>query len=271
MSSLQSGLDMVRVPVTKESDEDLKQIVENNLDDTPQCTLCHYVVSYLDAILKNNKSQAAVEEALARVCSILPRKERPQCDAFIKSYGPALAELIAEVADPTMICSYLGMCQVVVPQDTMTKKSVPITYPNHDYVELLTKTSPFTCTICQFVADRMKQLIALNQTEQEILASLKDSCRFFTALDLYHQCLDFVNQYAPYIIKMISNDIEPQVACQNLKLCPKKDLSSPSAIDGKCQLGISYWCTSRENAELCNAVKVCERQVWSKQNKNSVI
>jgi len=55
-------------------DEELKQIIIKNLDSTPQCTLCHYVVSYLDAVLKNNKSEAAVEDALSRVCTILPSR-----------------------------------------------------------------------------------------------------------------------------------------------------------------------------------------------------
>jgi hypothetical protein len=39
---------------------------------TPKCTICQYIISYLDAILKNNKSEQAVEAALEKVCTILP-------------------------------------------------------------------------------------------------------------------------------------------------------------------------------------------------------
>ncbi|CAF3956064.1 unnamed protein product, partial [Rotaria sp. Silwood1] len=110
-----------------EKDENLKEIVVKNLDSTPECMLCHYVVSYLDAILKNNKSEAAVEAALSRVCTILPRKERIRCGEFVKTYGPVLAELIFEVADPQLVCRYLGMCQVVSSsQETTTIESTPI-------------------------------------------------------------------------------------------------------------------------------------------------
>ncbi|UJR26420.1 hypothetical protein I4U23_007752 [Adineta vaga] len=112
-------------------DEELKHVTLNNLDSTPQCTLCHYVVSYLDAVLKNNKSEAAVEAALARVCSILPRKERPKCGEFIKTYGPVLADLITELADPRLVCRYLGMCQVLPSQETK-----PIMYSNHQYARI---------------------------------------------------------------------------------------------------------------------------------------
>ena len=54
--------------------DDIKDIVNGNLDDGPQCMLCRYVVTYLDAVLKTNKSEAAVEAALGRVCSIIPSK-----------------------------------------------------------------------------------------------------------------------------------------------------------------------------------------------------
>jgi hypothetical protein len=67
MSELKPGIHL-----NHKQDEELKRTVIKNLDSTPQCMLCHYVVSYLDAILKTNKSEAAVEAALARVCTILP-------------------------------------------------------------------------------------------------------------------------------------------------------------------------------------------------------
>jgi hypothetical protein len=67
MSELKPGIDL-----NHKQDDELKRTVVKNLDSTPQCMLCHYVVSYLEAILKNNKSEAAVEAALARVCTILP-------------------------------------------------------------------------------------------------------------------------------------------------------------------------------------------------------
>ncbi|CAF5008828.1 unnamed protein product, partial [Rotaria sp. Silwood1] len=136
--------------------------IVDNLSSTPQCTICQYVISYLDAALKNNKSEEAIEEALEKVCTILPSKERTECDELIKTYGPVIAELIAQSADPDTICRYLGMCQ-----DSITKKSTTTSTPT---------------------------------------------------------------RY------------------------------------GKCIFGMKYWCTSRENAKLCNAVELCEREVWSKKN-----
>jgi len=140
MSELKPGIHLNHISSKQESiiekDDELKQVIIKNLDDAPQCMLCHYVVSYLDAVLKNNKSEAAVEAALSRVCTILPRKDRLLCNEFVKTYGPVLAELISEMADPQLVCRYLGMCQVVSSQDTKTKESTPITYSNHHYARI---------------------------------------------------------------------------------------------------------------------------------------
>lgn len=155
---------------------------------------------------------------------------------------------------------------------------------DHDFVHTSVQQTPFTCTICQFIITRMKSLIALNQTEEEILASLKTSCDLFSVVHLKQQCQDFLEKYGPYLIQMVSSDIEPKEACQNIGACEKSSPSnayeiskttlapkSTSSVPSKCVFGMSYWCTSRKNAELCNAVELCERLVWSSKSKNIII
>ena len=70
------AIKMIEQVVTKQEElKDKKQpLIPEKLSETPQCALCHYVISYLDAALKNNISEQAVEAALAKVCSILPSK-----------------------------------------------------------------------------------------------------------------------------------------------------------------------------------------------------
>ena len=196
----------------------------------------------------------------------LTGKERSTCNEFVKTYGPVLAELVSELADPDAICRYLGVCQVTEPLEATTKKSAINTYDNHDYMHLPVQNTAFTCTICQYVITRMKHYITLNQTEEEILASLKKSCDLFSVLDLQKQCRDFLDKYESYLIQMISSDVEPKVACQSIGICQTNTqaVSStarpqstraplpPSTTYGKCVFGMSYWCTSRQNAVLCN-------------------
>lgn len=75
MSELKPAIYLDRQSALQQ-DEKLKEIIVKNLDDAPQCTLCRYVVTYLDAFLKNNKSEEALKEALSRVCTILPSKNK---------------------------------------------------------------------------------------------------------------------------------------------------------------------------------------------------
>ena len=56
---------------------------------------------------------------------------RVECNEFVKTYAPVLAELISEMADPQLVCRDLGLCQVVLPEDNK-----PVTYSNHQYARI---------------------------------------------------------------------------------------------------------------------------------------
>ena len=44
-----------------------------------ECSLCKYIVGYVDTIIQNNKSEAAIEAALEKVCTILPHALNASC------------------------------------------------------------------------------------------------------------------------------------------------------------------------------------------------
>ena len=111
----------------------------------------------------------------------------------------------------------------------------------------------------------MKYFIGLNQGKKEVSESLKASCGLFSVDTLQEQCKAFIDQREAYFAQLISNDIEPKVACQNIGICGEKINQKPVASTsapvvsstryGKCIFGMKYWCTSRANAELCNVRK----------------
>ncbi|CAF4607296.1 unnamed protein product, partial [Rotaria magnacalcarata] len=57
-------------------------------------------------------------------------KERTTCEEFVNSYGPVLAQLIAEMADPNTICSYLGVCQNSIAKKSTAKPITSATTPS---------------------------------------------------------------------------------------------------------------------------------------------
>ena len=75
-----------------------------------ECSLCKYVVGYIDTVIQSNKSEAAIEAALEKVCTILPASIKPKCDEFVVTYGPVLVQLIQRYGTPELVCNALKVC-----------------------------------------------------------------------------------------------------------------------------------------------------------------
>ena len=86
---------------------------------SPQCSLCKLVVHYLDLVIQNNKSEAAIVDALEKVCTIVPSSDKDKCDEFVKTYGTKIVELLEKLGTPDLVCLALGLCiknqQEIVP------------------------------------------------------------------------------------------------------------------------------------------------------------
>ena len=77
---------------------------------TVECSVCQYIISYLDIVLENNKSDAAVEAALKQVCSVLPPTSKDRCLEFVITYGPLIPQLIMKYGTPDLVCKALQLC-----------------------------------------------------------------------------------------------------------------------------------------------------------------
>jgi saposin len=83
---------------------------------SPQCSLCKLVLTYLDAIIENNKTEAAIEAALEKVCTILPSDKKAECVQFVDTYGTKLVELLEKFGSPKLVCMALGLCVKNAPE-----------------------------------------------------------------------------------------------------------------------------------------------------------
>ena len=59
-------------------------------DNGVECALCEYALAEVESILGNNRSVAAVEAALQKVCNALPRSVASACDDLVATYYPQL-------------------------------------------------------------------------------------------------------------------------------------------------------------------------------------
>ncbi|XP_067996417.1 prosaposin isoform X3 [Melanerpes formicivorus] len=75
------------------------------------CDICKMVVAYADKELEKNATTAEIEALLEKVCHFLPQSVSDQCVQFVEQYEPVVVQLLAEVMDPTFVCTKLGVCE----------------------------------------------------------------------------------------------------------------------------------------------------------------
>ena len=97
-----------QLPMCIETDKIEKPI--DAADNSLECSICKYVVSYVDSVIQNNKSEAAIEAALDKVCTILPHSLNATCVQFVVSYGPVLVQLIEYYVTPDQVCAAIKLC-----------------------------------------------------------------------------------------------------------------------------------------------------------------
>ncbi|NXX85596.1 SAP protein, partial [Urocolius indicus] len=75
------------------------------------CDICKMVVAYADKELEKNATTTEIEALLEKVCHFLPESVSDQCVQFVEQYEPVVVQLLAEMMDPTFVCTKLGVCE----------------------------------------------------------------------------------------------------------------------------------------------------------------
>ena len=61
-------------------------------------------------MLGQNNTAEAVEEALEKVCSYLPKSVADQCDDLVEKYGTGIIEVLTRGVDAQEVCTILALC-----------------------------------------------------------------------------------------------------------------------------------------------------------------
>jgi len=176
-----------------------------------QCVLCEFVISKLDSMLADNATEQEIEQAVEKVCNLLPSTISSECDSLVEQYGPAIIKLLASEAAPATICGFLGLCGSGDAQYKMP----------------LTKVGDENCMMCELAMSYVKSMLSKNATEQQVEQTLEKVCNYLSG-DMAQQCNTMVEQYTPQILKMLAGDLVPKAICTKLGLCT----GSLKQIDG---------------------------------------
>jgi hypothetical protein len=91
-----------------------------------ECTLCKYIVGYVENTLGTNRSSAAVEALLEKVCNVLPASVKPNCTAFVTKYGPIIAFLFGKNESAEQICDFIKVCTNATQEITPRKYNIEL-------------------------------------------------------------------------------------------------------------------------------------------------
>lgn len=209
------------IPVVEGKEKEVKTVktVKNN----ELCVLCEFVMKELDTILGENATEGKIEEALDKVCNILPSTVSHNCTDFVAQYTPILLQLLQSLS-PDEICKVIGLCTQSAKEVTVKTAKVG--------------ASP-ECIVCEFVMDKLENSLKQNGTEQNIEKFLDEVCSLLPS-SISTECKDFVSQYTPTILQLLIDEISPSDVCTKLGLCRSSKISKPAVkkirgIPGECQ------------------------------------
>lgn len=165
-------------------------------------------MNYINVLVSSNASAQEIEKALELVCGILPSADHKKCDTFVQQYGPVLAQLVAELDDPNVVCQWLSLCT----KSTGQFIEIPVEKKG-------VKTLP--CNLCQYVVNYLDVVIKANSTETDFEKALDQVCDILPGKGLQGECQTLVNLFGPAMINFLVEHADPKTVCQTLGICDK--------------------------------------------------
>ncbi|XP_064595110.1 uncharacterized protein LOC135461774 [Liolophura sinensis] len=205
----------------------------HNPGDSLGCEICEFLINMLDQYIANNKSEAAINATVFKLCNDLPATFQPVCF----SLAPAVVSALARGLDPATACTDIKLCT----GQSELNQLIPQTRPQHDEIE-----ASLGCEICEFLIDTADQYLQNNKSEAAINATLYKLCN-----DLPDTFQSFCFSYAPMIVSLLSKGFDPQKVCTEIKLCTGSDESAEHTVSPEHQ-------SQKDHDQISLGCEICE-------------
>ncbi|XP_052689256.1 uncharacterized protein LOC128167523 [Crassostrea angulata] len=195
---------------------ELKKLNKAKIGGVEECDLCKEVMSKVRDMDRDPTNQEKIKAYIKTdLCEKLGSLA-DQCKTAVDEYADILFELIANELDPTTVCTMLGFCKT-----TYYVAAMPILPGIQLKPKVNVQEKPKAgelCDLCQMVINELDSMILKNSTTQEVEKALNSVCKRLPA-KYSDDCSDFVKQYAPAILDLIGQELDPLTVCTVLKLC----------------------------------------------------
>ncbi|RVE48672.1 hypothetical protein evm_006638 [Chilo suppressalis] len=220
------------------------------------CAMCLFAVEQLVTMLKNNRTEASIRDALGKLCNHLSDKMKTECTDFVDTYTDQLVEMLVANLNAQEVCVYLKLCDATGP-DPLGVSSTSAIDKYHEKPQLRGDRNNFrkrpmlpahmlekdgdiatneipddtvngrpvkqvtqktVCVVCEFVMKEIDDQIKDKHNEDEIKKVVHGICKHMPKA-VRPDCDQFVEKYADLVISLLAQELEPEEVCEELKLC----------------------------------------------------
>ncbi|XP_011501216.1 PREDICTED: uncharacterized protein LOC105364885 [Ceratosolen solmsi marchali] len=194
--------------------------------DKPNCPICLFGVTQLYNVIKNNKTETSIENALDKLCIHLPKSLIEQCEGFVKLYSKQLIEMIIADFTPQEVCVYLQLCDAEK-NVGLTSTSFPLDkageimtneIPNYPLHTKQTAIMKIECDLCEFMTERIKDMINSHKSKEKIGNMFNVVCNNLPT-HILQKCNHFIEKYADIVLELVAKKISTKRICTSINLC----------------------------------------------------
>nr|ATU82777.1 secreted Prosaposin protein [Pristhesancus plagipennis] len=206
--------------------------------DKPTCPLCLLAVEAILAKI-SNRTEMEIDDAFDDLCmrDVFPNTLSTECVTFVTYYRDQLTDMIIAEFSSQEACVYANLC--AVPRQSTTPSFIKDEHKIESHHELeeeehkiissgnvetneimQTVSKPNLCVLCEFIMSKLEEELKDKKTEEEIKEAVYKICSHLPKT-VAPQCKTFVEQYADFVLDLLSQEIDPKEICTYLNLCNK--------------------------------------------------
>ncbi|XP_058789461.1 uncharacterized protein LOC131663220 isoform X2 [Phymastichus coffea] len=216
--------------------------------DDMECTVCQFVMQYLEKAMGSRKSKDEIEHLVHNVCNHLPKHMADKCNNFVNEYAEIVIELLTQEVSPKEICTIVDLCK---PDTTRIRE----------------------CALCQVIVTNIEKLLVDPKTDEHIEEVMAKICKYLPENE-QGKCTMLMEIYEQSIINIIKTHGDTKKICLKLGLCSANDFLIKLTVNRRtrrqtedknlgtkpCTWGEFYWCISDKTAEECKASELCKKK-----------
>jgi len=174
------------------------------------CDTCKQLVSYVETLLDDGKTQAEIIALAQKLCDTIPAPYGAICDSLVASFIPQIIAWLEKEIEVLDVCRKLGLCT-----EAVKKIRIPAKADNG-----------FVCDTCKQLVAYVETLLEEQKTQEEIIALAQKLCDKIPA-PYGAICDSLVASYIPQIINWLEQELEVIDVCRKLGLCTEAVKKAP--------------------------------------------